>query len=191
MPIPTTCPNCGKTSQIKDKYSGRRGRCPVCGKVISVPVLELDTLDHDGVHDSTLPDAPSHPGASAINLGRGEQHHETAPDKRHGSPRSESARRRRERSTLVTEADQLAGIVDSLGVRESYSPATVVRRRRFNLSKVHPLVGVALALGAAALLIGLLALVLSLVQKSSDRLEEPADDAAVQEQALRDAASLF
>lgn len=41
MPVKMKCPNseCARTLSIKDKYAGRRGRCPFCGGKIEVPDL--------------------------------------------------------------------------------------------------------------------------------------------------------
>jgi hypothetical protein len=36
MPIELTCP-CGKRLQAPDDYSGRQGRCPACGRLLTIP----------------------------------------------------------------------------------------------------------------------------------------------------------
>jgi prepilin-type processing-associated H-X9-DG protein len=37
MPIPFTCPHCGKSSTIDDRFAGQSGPCGACGKPITVP----------------------------------------------------------------------------------------------------------------------------------------------------------
>jgi hypothetical protein len=39
MPIPFTCPNCGKQMQVADQYAGQTGPCQQCGKPIAIPSL--------------------------------------------------------------------------------------------------------------------------------------------------------
>ena len=36
-PIDVKCWDCGKSMQIKEKFAGKKGKCPVCGKVIQIP----------------------------------------------------------------------------------------------------------------------------------------------------------
>ena len=37
MPIPFTCPHCGKQTTVDDQYAGRSGPCASCGETITVP----------------------------------------------------------------------------------------------------------------------------------------------------------
>ena len=37
MAIKVTCQQCGKVLRVRDELVGRRGRCPGCGAVITVP----------------------------------------------------------------------------------------------------------------------------------------------------------
>jgi prepilin-type processing-associated H-X9-DG protein len=37
MPIPFTCPHCGKSSTVDDRFAGQSGPCGACGKPITVP----------------------------------------------------------------------------------------------------------------------------------------------------------
>lgn len=37
MPIPFTCPNCGKSVVVEDHYAGQTGPCAACGKPITIP----------------------------------------------------------------------------------------------------------------------------------------------------------
>src|SRR5205085_4894090 len=37
MPIPFTCPHCGKASTVDDRFAGQSGPCGACGKPITVP----------------------------------------------------------------------------------------------------------------------------------------------------------
>ena len=38
MPIPYTCPHCGKQFSVADQYAGQTGPCAACGKPITVPL---------------------------------------------------------------------------------------------------------------------------------------------------------
>src|SRR5919198_739487 len=44
MPIPVTCPTCGRTFRVGDQYAGRRGLCPGCWAVVEVPDEDLEPL---------------------------------------------------------------------------------------------------------------------------------------------------
>jgi len=37
MAIRLTCPECGKELSVRDELAGRRGKCPGCGGIITVP----------------------------------------------------------------------------------------------------------------------------------------------------------
>ena len=37
MPIPFTCPHCGATTEVLERYAGQSGPCASCGKTITVP----------------------------------------------------------------------------------------------------------------------------------------------------------
>ena len=39
MAVVVTCPHCGRTFKIKEKYAGKRGGCPHCKRSISVPAI--------------------------------------------------------------------------------------------------------------------------------------------------------
>jgi len=36
MSIKLTC-DCGRTMEVRDKYAGRRAKCPACGKIVAIP----------------------------------------------------------------------------------------------------------------------------------------------------------
>ena len=36
-PIDVKCWDCGKSIQVHEKFAGKKGKCPVCGKVIEIP----------------------------------------------------------------------------------------------------------------------------------------------------------
>lgn len=36
MPIPFTCPSCGKTTTVADQYAGQTGPCAACGQLVTV-----------------------------------------------------------------------------------------------------------------------------------------------------------
>src|SRR5262245_37616734 len=38
MPIPYTCPNCGKQFSVADQFAGQTGPCAACGQPITIPV---------------------------------------------------------------------------------------------------------------------------------------------------------
>jgi hypothetical protein len=37
MPIPFTCPSCGKQTLVADQFAGQSGPCASCGSIIRVP----------------------------------------------------------------------------------------------------------------------------------------------------------
>jgi hypothetical protein len=37
MPIPFTCPHCGRQTNVPDEYAGQSGPCAGCGQTITVP----------------------------------------------------------------------------------------------------------------------------------------------------------
>lgn len=37
MPIPFTCPSCGKSTTVADQYAGQTGPCAACGQLVTVP----------------------------------------------------------------------------------------------------------------------------------------------------------
>lgn len=45
MPISATCPECGKTYQVKDDFAGKQFRCKECQGVVSVPTTKASTGD--------------------------------------------------------------------------------------------------------------------------------------------------
>jgi len=56
-PIEVKCWDCGKSIKVKPEFAGRKGKCPVCGKVINIPdpnkVGESYIVNED-VPESTL-----------------------------------------------------------------------------------------------------------------------------------------
>src|SRR5688500_15128790 len=61
MKITFAC-DCGKQLQVAGEYAGKRGKCPQCGKVVTIPLalepsLEVATSDqhHQTKHESTPP----------------------------------------------------------------------------------------------------------------------------------------
>lgn len=49
MPIPFTCPHCGKSSTVDDRYAGQSGPCSACGKTITVPYAGMSPAATAGV----------------------------------------------------------------------------------------------------------------------------------------------
>src|SRR4029079_12683704 len=37
MPIPYSCPHCGKQFSVAEQYAGQTGPCAACGKPITIP----------------------------------------------------------------------------------------------------------------------------------------------------------
>lgn len=46
MPIDVTCPGCKSRFQVSEKFAGKKGPCPKCKKVITVPTLEQQVKIH-------------------------------------------------------------------------------------------------------------------------------------------------
>src|SRR6187200_1657599 len=38
MPIPFTCPHCGKAMKVDDKFAGQTGPCTACQQPITIPL---------------------------------------------------------------------------------------------------------------------------------------------------------
>lgn len=59
MPIQAKCPNpaCGKVLTVKDEHAGKRGKCPACGGLVSIPGVPV------------VPTFPSPPGAAGDQPG--------------------------------------------------------------------------------------------------------------------------
>ena len=45
------CPECGKTTKVKDEFAGRKGKCPGCGKVMRIPRAQGRSPLRDQEHD--------------------------------------------------------------------------------------------------------------------------------------------
>jgi phage FluMu protein Com len=45
-PIEIKCLQCGKSIKVKAEFAGKKGKCPVCGKIINIPdpSQKADTL---------------------------------------------------------------------------------------------------------------------------------------------------
>ena len=59
MPINVTCPGCLKRFSVADKFAGKKGPCPKCKKIITIPKKEDEVVIH----------APEHSEAGAIGAG--------------------------------------------------------------------------------------------------------------------------
>lgn len=57
MPIPVICPGCKAQFQVSDKFAGKKGPCPKCKTVITIPELAPEIKIHapptEGPKDST------------------------------------------------------------------------------------------------------------------------------------------
>ena len=43
MPIPVKC-ECGRSMKVKDELAGKRGKCPSCGTMLLIPVLDVQPV---------------------------------------------------------------------------------------------------------------------------------------------------
>lgn len=56
--IETICSNCGNKRVFEDSYSGRKFKCPTCGNIVEIKLLEAETvLVTDEVSNSSVEDA--------------------------------------------------------------------------------------------------------------------------------------
>jgi hypothetical protein len=46
MPIPFTCPHCGRQTLVPEQYIGQSGPCAGCGKVIAITIVETGMPPH-------------------------------------------------------------------------------------------------------------------------------------------------
>jgi hypothetical protein len=57
MPIPVICPGCKAAFQVSDKFAGKKGPCPKCKTVITIPEASPEIVIHapkpEGPTDST------------------------------------------------------------------------------------------------------------------------------------------
>ena len=85
MPISVECPSCQTSFRVKEEHAGKRGKCPSCKAVLTVPADSPGPLSDDGelapVHaapgwqaDAGLTSwtaAPEKPGEAEEDVGRG------------------------------------------------------------------------------------------------------------------------
>ena len=45
MPITVTCEGCGKTLKVKEELAGKRGKCPACGALLTIPGGSAEDLE--------------------------------------------------------------------------------------------------------------------------------------------------
>ena len=57
MPIQVTCPGCLKRFSVADKFAGKKGPCPKCKQIITIPKKEDEVIIH----------APDHSEAGAVD----------------------------------------------------------------------------------------------------------------------------
>lgn len=62
MAITFSC-HCGKQIKVAEKFAGRRGKCPACGDVVSIPQLDPAPAEDDGsfVYDALSPESDLQP----------------------------------------------------------------------------------------------------------------------------------
>jgi hypothetical protein len=57
MPIPVICPGCKAAFQVSDKFAGKKGPCPKCKSIITIPEAAPEIVIHapapEGPKDST------------------------------------------------------------------------------------------------------------------------------------------
>lgn|GEM_PF-4920637 len=65
--ISVTCPACGRTFRVKDKYAGKFGSCCFCSSAIRVPKADpvLEEGDFDALTENVEPSGSA--GASLMN----------------------------------------------------------------------------------------------------------------------------
>jgi prepilin-type processing-associated H-X9-DG protein len=63
MPIPFTCPYCGKETSVADQYAGQSGPCSGCGQTITIPGTPAKTLP------MTQPAPAARPTGGSSNVG--------------------------------------------------------------------------------------------------------------------------
>lgn len=55
MPIPFTCPHCGRQTVVADQYAGQSGPCAGCGKTITVPLAGAPPFTPPVKRSNSLP----------------------------------------------------------------------------------------------------------------------------------------
>src|SRR5262245_52145806 len=69
MSISFSCPQCGKSIRAPVQQAGRRGRCPGCKAVITVPTRGPDDRGYEVVDDNSLAATEAEPtGAAKPNV---------------------------------------------------------------------------------------------------------------------------
>ncbi len=55
-PIEVKCWECGKAIKVKAQFAGKKGKCPVCGKVISIPDPNKKAEAHYQINEDVASD---------------------------------------------------------------------------------------------------------------------------------------
>lgn len=55
--IQTSCNNCGKTFKLANEMAGRRGKCPKCRAIVSIPEQDEAEIDFDAL-SALIPESP-------------------------------------------------------------------------------------------------------------------------------------
>lgn len=58
--IETICSNCGNIRIFEDSFAGKKFKCPSCGNVVEIKLLETETIvETDNVSNASVEDAVS------------------------------------------------------------------------------------------------------------------------------------
>jgi DNA-directed RNA polymerase subunit RPC12/RpoP len=70
--IEIKCLQCGKSFKVKGEFAGKKGKCPVCGKVISIPDPSKKNEDAFGVN-TDMADSDIKAVARQVAMGPGQR----------------------------------------------------------------------------------------------------------------------
>ena len=182
MAIPTTCPHCGKTSQIKEKYAGRRGKCPKCGERIRVARRASDEPSPGDSRRRRSSESSRQRPRRRSESGRDRDRDFRRRKKRRRSRSDERRRDRRGRTDDSIRNDEFGSLVSSARDQQVQGVETMDMpdRRDWELG-MHPVLVVLVAVVATTVVIGLLAMMVSVSNDRSARMADRADKVAVGE----------
>jgi len=70
--IDVKCFQCGKSFKVKGEFAGKKGKCPVCGKVIAIPDPSKKNEDVLGVN-TEMADSEIRAVARQVAMGPGQR----------------------------------------------------------------------------------------------------------------------
>jgi hypothetical protein len=69
MPIPFTCPACGRSTQVDDRFAGQSGPCSGCGQPVTVPLADGNApLMAAPATAAPMAPAPARSGMSSMSV---------------------------------------------------------------------------------------------------------------------------